>query len=203
MANSWYRVIGDVYKRLLNWGDPGDPAGMPTPVVSEHVGATLVDSDGNALTMVPVSNDGTTIQVTPTITAGAYSAGDAVGELLELEEAAREAAGGGFITNITMVDKAGEEAETEFWFFSGSITDVDDNDAWEPAVADLLECVGFVSSGDGAYAAAGTPSLLSVECLLRFDLPAGTSLFLKVVTRGTPTYTSTSDLVVSVGIAQD
>ncbi len=54
-GNNWYRVFGSLYKRLLNWADPGDPAGMPTPVVSEHVGATLVDSDGAEIAALPTA----------------------------------------------------------------------------------------------------------------------------------------------------
>ena len=46
---------------------------------------------------VELNSDGIAISQTPTITAGAYSAGDAVGELLTFADAVRESGGLGEI----------------------------------------------------------------------------------------------------------
>lgn len=153
---------------------------------------------------ISISSAGVTLSATPTITAGAYSANDAVGQLLELENAARIAGGGGIITNVSLRDSAGQNAEVQFWFFSEAITDTSDNDPFTLSDTDIDKRVGIIFSTDGEYAAVGTKSVLDIKDTLRFDLVAGgTSLYLKIVTRGTPTYTATDNLNVHVGILQD
>ncbi len=69
---------------------------------------------------VPVSTNGGTKTQTPTITAGAYSAGDNVGGLLEFTNAALVAGEGGVIKQVEIIDDAGQEVELELWLFDHS-----------------------------------------------------------------------------------
>ena len=148
------------------------------------------------------AGDGVTISQTPTITAGAYSAGDAVGGLLTFANAARTSGGGGFVKNVLLVDDAGQDAQLELWLFDQTFTAIADNAAWAPTEADLENLIAIVSTVDGTWRAAGTPSAISVEASLRYDL-TGTSLFGQLVTRGTPTFAATDDVTTKAALMRD
>ena len=150
----------------------------------------------------PVSGHGESITQTPTVTAGAYSAGDAVGGLLTFANAALVSTGGGIIKQVLIIDDAGQDAEMELWLFNATFTAMADNAPWAPSQADLRKLVGIVTTVDGSWFAAGTPSVARILDVGRYDL-AGTSLFGQLVARGTPTFAATDDVSVIIGILQD
>jgi hypothetical protein len=153
-----------------------------------------------------------TCDVTPTVTAGAYTAADAVGGLLTFANAVRADGSSGWadansgeIRSVTLIDKAVANTSTtyELWLFDTTFTPIADNDAWAISDAIALTCVGVIpltdvraSTANLVYTARGTG--------LAFTIPAGTSLFGQLVCRGTaPTYGATSDVKLRVVIAQD
>ena len=153
-----------------------------------------------------IHGEGITISQTPTITAGAYSANDAVGGLLTFASAGRAtiSEGGSILIDVLIVDDAGQDAELELWLFNQTFTAMSDNAAWAPSEADLENCIAVVSTVGSTWRAAGTPSVINIECTRRIDLiSAGTSLFGQLVTRGTPTYAATDDLTVKIKLLQD
>ena len=166
------------------------------------IGLRLKDNGDGSYSLAADAGDGITIAQTPTITAGAYSAGDAVGGLLTFANAARTAGKGGVLKNVLCIDDAGQDAELELWMFSQTFAAMADNAAWAPSEADLENLVAIVSTVDGTWRAAGTPSAISIEAALRYDL-TGTSLFGQLVTRGAPTFAATDDITVVVGLLQD
>ena len=147
-------------------------------------------------------NKGTTIAQTPTVTAGAYAANDAVGGLLTFANAVRNSGGGGVVKDMIILDDAGQDAALELWLFSETFTAIADNAAFDISQADLRNLVGIIATSDGAYYASGTESAARVETAQRYDL-AGTSLFGQLVTRGTPTYAATDDVTVIIGLLVD
>ena len=149
-----------------------------------------------------ISTDGDTISQTPTVTAGAYVANDAVGGLLTFANASRSVGGGGVIKDMIILDDAGQDAEMELWLFNVTFTAMVDNAPWAPSEADLRNLVGVITTANGAWFAAGTPSVAVVEASQRYDL-IGTNLFGQLVTRGTPTYAATNDVTVIIGLLQD
>ena len=149
-----------------------------------------------------VGGEGITIALIPTVTVGAYSAGDAVGGLLTFPNAGRASAMGSVLTDVLIVDDAGQDAELELWLFNATFTAIADNDAWAPSEADLEKCIAVVSTVDGTWRAAGTPSVINIECTRRIDIP-GTSRFGQLVTRGTPTYAAVDDVTVKIKLLQD
>ena len=153
-------------------------------------------------TIGQVGAEGDTLSQTPTVTAGAYAAGDAVGGLLTFANAARYSGYGGVIKDLIILDDAGQDTEMELWLFDRTFTAMVDNAPWAPSEADLRNLVAVVSTGDGAWFAAGTPSVARVECSQRYDC-AATSLFGQLVTRGTPTFAATDDISVKIGLLQD
>ena len=116
--------------------------------------------------------------------------------------AARVSGGGGVVKDVKILDDAGQDAELELWLFNATFTAMADNAAWAPSEADLRKLVGIITTGDGAWFAAGTPSAARIEASQRYDL-VGTSLFGQLVTRGTPTFAATDDISVIVGLLQD
>jgi hypothetical protein len=149
-----------------------------------------------------IGSVGTTISASIVVTAGAYSAGDAVGASLAFANAARVSGYGGVIKDVLILDDAGQDAEMELWLFSASFTGMADNDAWDPSQADLRNLVAIVTTDDGAWFAAGTESVARIEVSQRYDLD-GTTMFGQLVTRGTPTFAATDDVSVFVGLLQD
>lgn len=149
-----------------------------------------------------VGGEGITISQTPAVTAGAYTANEAVGGLLTFANAGRASALGGVIKDILILDDAGQDVELELWLFNATFTAMVDNAAWAPSEADLRKLVGIISTADGAWFAAGTPSVARVEASQRYDL-VGTSLFGQLVTRGTPTFAAVDDVTVIMGLLRD
>jgi len=151
-----------------------------------------------------VGGEGHTASQTPTITVGAYSAGDAVGGLLTFANVGRVAGLGGVLTNVLIIDDAGIDAQLELWLFDRTFTAMADNDAWAPSAADLENWIGTICTVESSagWLAAGTPSVIDIEVTRRLDL-IGTSLFGQLVTRTTPTYTAVDNLTVKVPLLQD
>ncbi len=158
---------------------------------------------GSSGSSTQITSSGTSISLTPTVTAGTYTSGDAVGGLLTFENAALVSGGGGVIKSAVIVDDAGQDAELELWLFNSSFTPMDDNAPWEPSESDLRKLIAVIRSDNGTWFAAGTPSALVVEVSQRYDV-VGTSLFGQLVNRtnGT-TFNATDDVTITIGLLQD
>lgn len=144
--------------------------------------------------------------VTPTITAGAYSANDALGGLMEFTLAVNEHAQSGIITNLLIVDKAGQSAAIDLFLFDATFTATADNAAWpttNPSEAVIgTNCIGVITVEATDYVTYNGGSLASIE-LTKGIKVTGTTLYAQAVVRGTPTYAATSDLVFRLTIAKD
>jgi len=152
---------------------------------------------------IPIEVDGATIAQVPTITDGLYAAGQNVGGLLTFANAARVAGGGGVIKDVTILDDASQSAILELWLFNQTFTQGADQAAWTPVEAQLENLVTVISSLDGTYYTGGaTGTVCVIEVSRRFDC-AGTSLFGRLVTRGTPTYAAVDDVSIHLGLLQD
>jgi len=142
------------------------------------------------------------ITQTPTVTAGAYSANDAVGGLLTFTNAARASGSGGIIKSVVIVDDAGQDAELELWLFDTTITAISDNAPWALTEAELHTCIAVISTTEGTWRASGTPSVCDIEVSRGYTC-TGTNLFGQLVTRGTPTYVATDDVTVRIQLIQN
>lgn len=144
------------------------------------------------------------ISATPTISAaGIYAAKDAIGGILTFANAARWSGGTGTIQAVTLVDKDQELANIDLVLFDQTIAGtVTDNAAFDPTDADLSNVQGWVAIGSGMYADFSDNSVAHVPVNIPYRC-AATSLFGALVSRGTPTYTATSDIVVILTVAQD
>jgi hypothetical protein len=163
----------------------------------------LAANAGVVIGDVDVKSAGITISQTPAVTAGAYSAGDAVGGLLTFANAARVSGDGGVVKSVTIIDDNGQGKIMELWLFDSAPTDVADNAAWSTlAEADMEKLVGIIPTLNGTWYAAGTAKACVIECAVRYDCVA-TSLYGKLVTRETPSFAAVDDVTVKIGLLQD
>jgi len=152
-----------------------------------------------------ISTKTTVLSSTPTIDTAIYASGDSIGGLITLTNAAYALTGSGFISYITIADKDREGADIDVVFFTSnpSATTFTNNAALTINDADLVKiaCVVNVTT-DAIFVDNGVSYVSSANC--PFDLGYNnTTLYAALVSRGTPTYTSTSDLTLRVGILQD
>jgi hypothetical protein len=147
-------------------------------------------------------------EVTPTITAGAYSAGDQLGELQSITDAFRLERLPVIIQFISVVDSATQDAEIDFLFFDEEPTIASsDNAAFSITDAELKDkAVGtitvdeykdFASNSIGTKVHGG----LIIRGANQNSMPR--DLWFVAIVRGTPTYGTTSDLVFRIGVFQD
>ena len=137
---------------------------------------------------------------TPTITAGAYVAGDAVGGLLTFANVAR-GQHTGVVTTVVVSDLAAQGVDLELVLFGATFTPTADNAPFDPTDADLLNCIGVVPLDDHyAFNDNGITQRRNIG--LWFESQSE-NLYGQLVTRGAPTYASTSDLQVTLVVALD
>lgn len=157
--------------------------------------------------------------ITPAIsTSPAYTSGDCLGSVNTVTNAARFSGGGGVITSVTVLDKTqAQRAAFDILLFNSSVTATTDNAAFALDDADMAKCVGIISvlTGDYNTAWAGTPknsvafkpntqtATWPMSMAIPYYCSGGTSLYVQFVVRGTPTYTSVTDLVVQLTCVLD
>lgn len=144
------------------------------------------------------------LSVTPTVsTTPAYTAKDAVGALLTFSNAARASGGTIRIEALQVLDKGQQMKDLDLVLFDRTLSAPTDNSIFNPSDAELATCVGVIPVSAGHYADLSTNSVASVVAIGLSVVLNGTDLFGVLVARGTPTYTSTTDIVVTLTITQD
>jgi hypothetical protein len=150
------------------------------------------------------------IQVTaaPTVTASAYSAGNAIGGLQTLAGAARVSGSlgasgtGGILTAMMVQVKSVQSTQVDVFLFNAnpSGSTCTDKTAFVLAAADAAKVIGVLSvpataaNGAGWYSG-GTGSLgMPNYYPITYDLSSATSVFACAVARGAFTPASTSDV---------
>ena len=189
-----------------------DKSGVETQAVVIDLGGTgaevLWTGDADYGAQVDPRLHVVRVAATPTITAGAYAAGDQVGGINTLTSVVRANGGSGAIVNAVVIDKGVQAAELELWLFRISPTLAgSDNNAFDiadgPLVAatpaGVIRFATYYSATSSSVALADTGTLpLGFTCAA-----ADANLYGVFVTRSAPTYASTSDLVVALFVVQD
>ena len=143
-----------------------------------------------------------TVTQTPTITAGAYSANDAVGGLLTFENCTN-AQGTGIIKSIVIVDEGAQSAELDLVLFDRTFTATADNAAFNISDADAINAIGAVNIPAASYTDMVSSDLATVRDVdLAFKAKDDRTIYGQLVTRGTPTYVATNDLTVKIVVEQ-
>ena len=153
--------------------------------------------------LVPTSQKVVRALLTPTVsTTPAYTAKDAVGGLLTFTNAARASGGSLVIEALTVIDKSQQMPEMDLVLFDRTFTATADNAIFAPSDADMANvlCVIPVVSAD--WKDFSTNSMATVLRQIPVVLN-GTSLFGQLVTRSTPTFIATTDIVVILHVRQN
>lgn len=163
-----------------------------------------------------VDSQSSVVSVTPTITAGAYAAGNSVGGTQKVPKLLRNV-GTGLLKSLTVVEKGTQKAPLTFIFFSAQPA-VAYADVATPTIssADANLIVGQATVGVADYLTTGGVSVAQIDCggiVLGSKLandptsytvaPDNRDLWALVVTTGTPTYVTAADLRFQFGTLQD
>jgi hypothetical protein len=166
--------------------------GVTLQAGEEHVGAL----GGNTLSL----------RVTPTISAGAiYAAGDTVGDKITLTNAVRVSGGTGILQDLLVIDKANQKANLEILIFESdpSAATITDNAAFvfSTDIAKLIQRISIASSDYVTINSIAIASMSSIGKVLYAN--GSRNLYAVIINTGTPTYATTSDLTLVLGILQD
>jgi hypothetical protein len=178
------------------------PLGLPA-------GTNVIGRVGTDLTTYGTTNSvfvgGTSqVQVVPTVSTSAYTAGNVVGGLLTFTNAVAGTVLSGVLTSVAVTVRGTQTAGFKLYLFSASPAGTF-TDRTAPAIASadaplLLDVVtlGAADSGLGANVTTYNTDAISRSLVL-----AGTSLFGVLITTGTPTFGTTTAVAVTVSILRD
>ena len=143
--------------------------------------------------------------VTPTVTAGAYSASDVVGGRLSFSVQA--ASGVYLLKSVRLVDDGNVKAAGSLYLFNSAPTAFADNAAFEPVIGDLSKVVASVAIAAADYTTLNGNALGLVDDRSgikggSFTVSAGV-LYGYFVCSGTPTYTAVGDLTISIALMSE
>jgi len=147
-----------------------------------------------------------TIDVVPTIDTAAYTAGDCVGGLITLANAARVDGGSGIVQSLTLGDADAQDEPYQIIFFSAnpSASTTTDQNPVNIVEADLAKIVGIATLYAGDYVDfSATSAGKLVNLGIGYDLPSGTSLFAVLMAIDTPDYTQTDALKLGVHVLRN
>lgn len=140
------------------------------------------------------------VSVTPTITAGAYTAGDSVGGLMTFENLACPN-GVTLIKQIILNDTAVNAVEYNVYFYARTVGGTITNDsAFDPNDAAGAYEWGYVNlqSTDCVSRPSNTVCSLSSLSHPVISETSGENIFVALETEGTPTYASTSGVTLKI-----
>jgi len=159
-----------------------------------------------------IRQDSKIIKVTLAVTASsAYSSGQQVGGLNRIPDALSDG-GYGILQSAFLVDKAKQKVAMTVWLFQDAPTlasaDADSFDLTDAqAAANLIGTFKFAASDYQDSSSNSLATVVNLGLMLHnastTNLPSGASkrdIWAVLMTTGTPTYVSTSDLVLGLGI---
>lgn len=143
-----------------------------------------------------------TLSSTPTISTGIYASGDLLGTLMKFKNADLSKDQRCMIQSLVLVDQDKESVSTDVIFFSSnpSGTTFTDNAALDIADADMSKIVHVESLT--SYNAFNDNSV-AVSQAMTIPITYTDGIYVCLVTRGTPTYTAVTDIVLSLTIIQE
>jgi hypothetical protein len=165
----------------------------------------LVDGGATPPFLGSVGYDVLEVSITPTITAGAYTAGDALGGLLTFASVVRTAGGHGEIVKVTIQDNAKQSAPMDLVLFNQTFTATADNAPFDPTDADLANCIGYISVAATDYAEFNDNGVATKASGLQMPFEyklaaAGSSLFGQLVIRNGDTFAAVNDVTVKITV---
>lgn len=174
----------------------------------------LLDTLDNAISgnemqvdIVDGSTGGYTDKISNTITttnAGAYTAEDNIGGINTITNALRVSGGTEILMDILIWDKDDQKAALQIDYWDASPSGTYTNDSGQVIAGDSAKWLGTVEITASDYkttGAVGKAALKNLGVVLKGN--ASRNIFFTIKTTGTPTYTSTSGLIIKHGFLQD
>lgn len=130
---------------------------------------------------------------TPVVTAAsAYAAGNEVGGLMTFSGFPPA----GILQSIRLRVKSVQTAGFDLYLFGSNPTNTTWTDKTTPAIAaaDVAACIGALSF-TSAFSGLGTHTFYPVNGIGKAMAPNVTTIYGVLVTKGTPTFTATSDII--------
>ena len=151
------------------------------------------------------------VAASPTADTAIYASGDLIGGKLTFTNAVRSSVGSGYVVSVTITDLSAQASDLDLVLFKSdpTATTFTDQAALDIADADVpkvLGVVSFASSSRYAWVDNGVKHTASLLIPVRAETSAGlpnTSLYGALVSRGTPTFSASGDLTVTLAISQD
>ncbi len=135
--------------------------------------------------------------------ASAYSAGNAVGAKRTFANALT-AVGTGVLESITLLDRANQSAAMTVIIFDAdpSAATITDKSAFVYSTDDL-KVLGQINISASDYTTLNSKAVATIRGIGLSLKSAGTSIYVALVTSGTPTFAATTDVQLILGILQD
>lgn len=194
-----------------------DPA-LCNPLAAGSATIGNVNLTAGELHVGEIGSNQIKVQVAQTVTAAsAYSTGNAIGGLMTVAGAARVSGSlgasgtGGILTGLQMNSKSLQTTQVDVFLFDANPTGstCTDKTAFSLVVADFDKVVGILTipgtAANGAgWFGGGTGSVgIPTYFPVTYDLSSATSIYACAVTRGTPTYTATTDVSFKFNFLRD
>jgi hypothetical protein len=147
----------------------------------------------------------TSVQLIPTVTAGAYVAGYCVGGILTFTNAFGPAQSG-VIETISLTVRSTQTTGWTMYFFDAAITASTFNDHAAAVLSNTTDVQKVVGGAVNliAYTQFGSSATFYSATSVGIQVSSSsTSLVAVLLTTGTPTFSTTTDVIVTVGILQD
>lgn len=165
---------------------------------------TLGTNTASSSVPVTLPTDGAPISLaqTPVVTASSYTTGFEVGGLMTFSSIGRAPNSSGIIQDVTLTSKTVQTAEFDIYLFNSNPSNSTWTDHASPAInaADVSKLIGVVKMTKN-YSGLGTHTIYKPDETTFAPIPfSGATLYAVMVVVGTPTFGSTSDLVVTLGV---
>lgn len=136
-------------------------------------------------------------------TSPAYTSGDALGIAFKISNVFRSEAPSGLLQSIVVVDASFQGQPIDFFFFSAQPTSGVDNSPYTLAAADYAKLLGVQSLFNYVTTSSGASVGELDNIALPLEAGNGADIWVQMVTRGGPTYATTTALSLMMGFLQD
>jgi hypothetical protein len=142
------------------------------------------------------------ISVDQVVTAGAYTAGMAVGGKIALPELVEGSGIKCAIVDALVIDKAGQQQPYDLLFFNADLVGtVADRQTFNLHVDDRPKLLGFIPLVNTSPVGTGGVIVGATNIYKRLTL-AGRTAYSVLIARGTPTFSATGDVTVQITAEQ-
>jgi hypothetical protein len=176
------------------------------PLTTDALGNLYIVTAGSENHVGEVGGWVNSVEVTPTITAGAYHANDVIGTAMAFADINRTNANGGVIQSFLIKDWANIKPALNVLIFSDNPSASTFTDNAAPLIhandrAKLKRCFPIAASDWTTITmSSGAVAVIDLQGKMGgIVVPAAKTLYVVLQCTGTPTYVATTDLNISVG----